>query len=61
MKLDKTKLSIVVMKDSSDVRYWAMRSPLERLKAVEINRQVAYGRASTSGRLQRVLEVVERV
>ena len=61
MELDRSKLSIVGLHESSDVAYWAQRSPLERLRAVEVDRQVAYGKSSTSRRLQRVLEVVERV
>ena len=61
MKLDRTKLSIVALKDGADTHFWATRDPLDRLRAVQIDRQVAYGRTSTSRRLQRVLEVAERI
>jgi len=36
MKLDRTELSIVNLHDSSDQQYWRSRSPLERLRAIEI-------------------------
>ena len=63
MKLDRDKLDVVDLHDDAEARdraYWHAQSPLERLRAVEIHRQVAYGQADTSRRLQRVLEVVER-
>lgn len=60
MKLDRTKLSTVPLKNDADIRYWAGRTPLERLRAIQLHRQIAYGRASTSRRLQRVLEIAER-
>ncbi len=61
MNMDRTKLSVVDLKDSSDIRYWANKSPEERLQAIQIDRQVAYGKSNASGRLQRILEITERV
>jgi hypothetical protein len=61
MNLDRTKFSIVNLKESSDIGYWADKSPVERLRAIQINRQAAYGKSNASGRIQRILEVVERV
>jgi hypothetical protein len=60
MKVDRTRLSVVKLTDSGDAAWWATRSPQERLEAVEIHRQAAYGLSATSQRLQRVLEVVKR-
>jgi hypothetical protein len=63
MKLDRTQLMIEELHgraESSDQAYWKDRTPLDRLRAVQIDRQVAYGRASTSRRLQRILEVADR-
>ena len=63
MKLDRTRLVIEDLHgdaDSSDRMYWRDRTPLERLRALQTDRQVAYGRTSTTRRLQRVLEVAER-
>ena len=63
MKLDRTKLVIEELhgpSESFDRKYWKDSNPLERIRAVEIDRQVAYGHASASRRLQRILEVVDR-
>ena len=61
MNVDRTRLTVVDLRDTSDRAFWRVRTPFERLRAVQINRQVAYGRTSTSERLQRILEVAERV
>ena len=61
MNMDRTKFSIVNLKESSDIRYWEDKSPVERLRAIQIDRQAAYGKSNASGRIQRVLEVIERV
>ncbi len=63
MKLDHTQLVIEDLHghaEFSDRAYWEIRTPIERLHAMQIDRQVAYGRTSASRRLQRVLEVVDR-
>ena len=63
MKLDRTQLVIEELhgrSESSDQMYWKDKTPLDRLRAVQIDRQAAYGRASTSRRLQRILEVADR-
>jgi hypothetical protein len=63
MKLDRTQLVIEELHgraEISDRAYWVAKTPLERLRALQIDRQVAYGRTSASRRLQRVLEVSYR-
>jgi hypothetical protein len=40
-------------------RFWIEKTPLERLEAVELMRQIVYGYVPTSDRLQRIFAVVE--
>lgn len=45
--------------DAEDRKYWHSKSPDERLSALELMRQSAYGYENpTTQRLQRVLEIV---
>ena len=63
MKLDRKQLVIETLHggaEFSDRTYWEKRTPLERLRAVQIGRQVAYGHTNASRRLQRILEVADR-
>jgi hypothetical protein len=46
--------------DSDDIAYWKSRTPAERMEALVTIRRVLYGEAAVTGRLQRVLEIVER-
>ena len=44
--------------DEADRQYWHSRTPLERLEALELMRQSAYGyQDPTASRLERVFEV----
>jgi hypothetical protein len=57
-QLDKTKLSVVGLKASSDDReYWAAKTPAERWAAMEWMRAVNYGYNPATDRLQRILAV----
>jgi hypothetical protein len=59
-KLDKSILSVSRLDDVSDEKeYWLSKTPIERLKALEINRRMVYGYDRTASRLQRFLEVAE--
>ena len=61
MDIDRTQLSIVDLHDSmADSNYWLRKTPIERLRAIQVHREAAYGRARSSQGLQRVLEVIER-
>jgi RAB protein geranylgeranyltransferase component A len=51
----------VDLKNSSDVGYWRKQPASERFRAIQINRQCAYGRTITSARLQRILEIVDEI
>ncbi|MBI3758854.1 MAG: hypothetical protein HY269_03770 [Deltaproteobacteria bacterium] len=46
--------------DPDDVEYWSTKSFEERMTALEFLRQVQYGYAACSARLQRTVEVVDR-
>jgi hypothetical protein len=60
-RLDKTVLTIAHLSDPSDLKaYWHMKSPSERLQALEALRQLNYGQRQSTARLQRVLEVAQR-
>ena len=60
MKMDRNRLSVVTLRESDDDAYWQSCTATDRLRAMQINRQVAYGKSNATGRLQRVLEVVKR-
>lgn len=60
-RMDKTIFSVAALTDESDEKgYWRDQSPVARLRALELMRQVMYGYDPTTTRLQRVLAVVER-
>jgi hypothetical protein len=60
-KLDKTAFSVASLTDESDEKqYWLTKSPYERLRALELMRQIIYGYDPSTERLQRFLEVAER-
>jgi hypothetical protein len=63
IRMDKTAFSVVSLSeaDSADKAFWAAQSPTARLQALEVMRQVAYGYDPATTRLERVLEVAERV
>ena len=59
-RLDKTAFSVVSLTDESDDKqYWMTKSPYERLRALELMRQIAYGYDPARDRIQRIFEVVQ--
>lgn len=44
---------------SDEKAFWLSKTPLERLEAVELLRQIAFGYDPAATRLQRVLEIAE--
>ena len=59
-KMDKSALSVTSLSEESDEKaYWHAKTPHERLKAVELMRQINYGYDPATTRIQRVLEVVQ--
>lgn len=60
-KLDKTSLLISSLEDATDeIDFWSKKSPIERIVAIELMRQIIYGYDPTSTRLQRVLTITQR-
>ena len=62
LKVDRTAFSIISLddQDEDEKEYWRNKSPHERLEALEKTREILYGKDSTTARLQRVFEIVER-
>jgi hypothetical protein len=60
LKIDRTAIKVTSIKESDDNEFWQSRPPEERLVALELLRQIAYGYEPNTIRLQRVLEIVER-
>jgi len=60
LKVDRTVMSVGSIYDESDEKaYWLSKTPAERLEALELYRQIAYGYDPNTLRLQRVLEIAE--
>jgi hypothetical protein len=45
--------------DSDEKEYWKTKSPIERLRAIEMMRQIIYGYRGSAPRLQRFFEVAK--
>ena len=59
-KLDKTAFSVASLADESDKKQYRLsKSPYERLRALELMRQIVYGYDPSAERLQRFFEVAE--
>jgi len=60
-RMDKTAFSAVPLSEADDeLEYWLSKTPHERLRGIEMIRQTLYGYTTSSGRLQRILEVAKR-
>lgn len=60
IQLDKTAFSVTALADEPDDKaFWFAKTPQERLRAMELLRQLNYGYDPTTARLQRVFEVDE--
>jgi hypothetical protein len=60
VRVDRTTITVASLHDEPDERaYWHSKTPEERLQALELMRQSAYGYDPATARLQRVLEIVE--
>lgn len=59
-RLDKTVLTLASIDEVDEERsYWHSQTPYKRLQAVELLRELNYGKSAISGRLQRLLEIAE--
>ena len=60
MRMDKSVFSVADLSDESDeAAYWLTQTPIARLEALELMRQVMYGYDPSTTRLERFFEVVE--
>ena len=60
MRMDKSVFSVADLSDESDeAAYWLTQTPIARLEALELMRQVMYGYDPSTARLERFFEVVE--
>jgi hypothetical protein len=62
-KLDRTAFSVISLDqaDTDEMEFWFSKTPYERLAALETLREIFYGYDPTTTRLQRILEITERV
>lgn len=62
-KLDRSVFSVVSLEeaDSDEMEFWLSKTPYERLDALETLRQIFYGYDPATTRLQRVLEITQRI
>ncbi len=59
-KVRRDVFSVASLFDQSDEKvYWLSKTPIERMEAVELMRQIIYGYDPSVTRLQRVLEIVQ--
>jgi hypothetical protein len=60
-RVDRRAFSVTTFAEAeqSDLQYWRSRSLDERLAALELSRQIAYGYDPTARGLSRFFEVVE--
>ena len=59
-KMDKSHFSIASLHDPSDEKeYWLSKTPKERLQALELMRQIAYGYDPSTEMIQRVFLIVK--
>ncbi len=60
-RVDRRAFSVMSLAEAeqADLAYWRSRTPDERLEALELSRQIAYGYDPTARRLSRFFEVVE--
>ena len=58
IKLDRNAFSVASLTDETDEKeYWLAKTPHERLRAMELMRQIIYGYRPSTLRLQRVLTI----
>jgi hypothetical protein len=60
-RVDRSRIWIGKLSDPDPaIAYWHSKTPVERLEAAELIRQVLYGYDATTARLQRPLAVSKR-
>ena len=61
-RVDRSAFAIAsfAVAEAGDIAYWRSKTPIERLEALELMRQVIYGYDPATARLQRFFEIAER-
>jgi len=60
-RVDRSAFSVRSLHDPDDtLEYWLSKTPDERLRAVEMMRQVLYGYDPETARMKKVLTIVRR-
>jgi hypothetical protein len=61
MRVDRQAFEVTTFAaaEEADLQYWRSRTPDERLEALELSRQIAYGYDPTARGLSRLFEVAE--
>jgi hypothetical protein len=61
-KVDRSAFSVVSREEAQkqDIAYWHSKTPLERLEALELMRQSAYGYDPAVMHIEKVLEIVKK-
>ena len=61
VRVDRTAFSVTTLSEAeqADLVYWRQRTPDERLEALELSRQIAYGDDPTARGLSGFFEVAE--
>ncbi|MGD8785846.1 MAG: hypothetical protein PVJ60_00355 [Phycisphaerales bacterium] len=57
--MDKKTLTITSIRDKDDHNYWATKSYLERIEALEELRRIIFGYDPSTERLQRTLTITQ--
>jgi len=61
LKVDRSQFMILSLHEEKKTEnYWHLKTPLERMQAIEVMRNINYGKDVSTRRLQRVFEVIER-
>jgi hypothetical protein len=61
LKFDPSTMIVTpLVDDPEDRRYWLSKTPLDRLEAVEVMRQIIYGYTPSTARLCKVLKITQR-
>lgn len=60
LKIDRKAIKITSLDEPDEREFWLSRQPEERLAALELLRQIAYGYEPDSIRFQRVFEIAQR-
>ena len=62
LSVDRSVFFVSSLKEPTDeVAYWQTKTPIERLEALELMRQVLYAYDPLTTRLQRVFTITERL